>query len=452
VYETTHEVFEGRELAELRDPVVNGRGAAGLSELAGSYRSFSTALDEVGGYVESAMQNGRASHSGAAADATQGALSPLAAFAAAASQQATQAEQSVYDVAEHYSAARNSMPAGMDEPSLWTAATNVVAPVSMANPDSNYFVQRAQYDGRTDAAAQVMTTYQGSANGTVTALQTFRAPEGSAVSLAAPGGSQVAAGGGTVGVPSIGGAGSGEAGSGGAGSGGAGSGAGSAGAGGMGAGSPVGSAGAAAPVGAGVPVGAGSGAQPQAPAATAPAHAGPVETPGQGAGAAGSQTRPGLAPAGGAAGLGALGATGIGAAASQDGRAAGGSGPYWGGAGGRYRGGGAGGRFAAGGADGFGPRGSGGPGSGGGARSGFGPAGGAGPGVTGTTPGAAGARGGMGAVPMGAGAGRGRGGEDSEHQRPGYLIELDENAIVGKLDRVAPPVIGEDPDVGQSGR
>ncbi len=53
---------------------------------------------------------------------------------------------------------------------------------------------------------------------------------------------------------------------------------------------------------------------------------------------------------------------------------------------------------------------------------------------------------------MGAGAGRGQGGEDAEHQRPGYLIELDENAIVGKLDRVAPPVIGEDPDVDQSGR
>jgi hypothetical protein len=53
---------------------------------------------------------------------------------------------------------------------------------------------------------------------------------------------------------------------------------------------------------------------------------------------------------------------------------------------------------------------------------------------------------------MGAGAGRGRGGEDAEHQRPGYLIELDENAIVGKLDRVAPPVIGEDPDIDQPSR
>ena len=120
MYETTHEVFEGRGLAKLRDPVVNGRGPAGLSELAGSYRSFAAALDEVGGYVESA-QYGRASHSGAAADATQGALSPLATFAAAASQQASQAEQSVYDVAEHYATARNSMPARMDEPSLWTA-------------------------------------------------------------------------------------------------------------------------------------------------------------------------------------------------------------------------------------------------------------------------------------------------------------------------------------------
>ncbi|MGH3979300.1 MAG: hypothetical protein ACRDRZ_09910, partial [Pseudonocardiaceae bacterium] len=57
--------------------------------------------------------------------------------------------------------------------------------------------------------------------------------------------------------------------------------------------------------------------------------------------------------------------------------------------------------------------------------------------------------GGRGGVPFaGMGAGRGQGGEDSEHQRK-ILIKADTNAIVGELDAVAPPVIGEDPDVYQ---
>jgi hypothetical protein len=39
------------------------------------------------------------------------------------------------------------------------------------------------------------------------------------------------------------------------------------------------------------------------------------------------------------------------------------------------------------------------------------------------------------------GGGRGQGGEDSEHQRPSYLIEMDDIFTDGR--RVAPVVIGE---------
>jgi hypothetical protein len=49
---------------------------------------------------------------------------------------------------------------------------------------------------------------------------------------------------------------------------------------------------------------------------------------------------------------------------------------------------------------------------------------------------------------MAGGAGRGQGGEDSEHQ-PKFMIEADPDAIVGQIDPVAPPVIGEDPDIYQ---
>ena len=41
------------------------------------------------------------------------------------------------------------------------------------------------------------------------------------------------------------------------------------------------------------------------------------------------------------------------------------------------------------------------------------------------------------------GAGRGNGGEDTEHRRPSYLIEMDD--IFTDARKVAPPVIGEEP-------
>jgi hypothetical protein len=49
-------------------------------------------------------------------------------------------------------------------------------------------------------------------------------------------------------------------------------------------------------------------------------------------------------------------------------------------------------------------------------------------------------------TPMG--AGRGKGGEDSEHRRPSYLIEMDDIFADGR--KVAPPVIGDD-QAGQGG-
>lgn len=45
-----------------------------------------------------------------------------------------------------------------------------------------------------------------------------------------------------------------------------------------------------------------------------------------------------------------------------------------------------------------------------------------------------------------AGGGRGQGGDDAEYRRK-IMLEEDADAIVGKIDAVAPPVIGEDPDV-----
>ncbi|MGH3827825.1 MAG: hypothetical protein ACRDQX_11730, partial [Pseudonocardiaceae bacterium] len=51
-------------------------------------------------------------------------------------------------------------------------------------------------------------------------------------------------------------------------------------------------------------------------------------------------------------------------------------------------------------------------------------------------------------APMG--GGRGPSGEDSEHRRPSYLIELDDVFADGR--KVAPAVIGEDPPEGNTDR
>lgn len=131
----------------------------------------------------------------------------------------------------------------------------------------------------------------------------------------------------------------------------------------------------------------------------------------------------------------------------------------------------------------FGPNGGGGGGGAGGGRGGFGPGGGRGGGFgpVGSGPGGAGAgggpgsgarglgsgfgpggaaaaegaaarggigggapgRGGMGGGGMGAGGRRGEGEEDTEHERPTYLVEPDPHETFGTNEVTAPPVIGE---------
>ncbi|OQO91234.1 hypothetical protein B1813_15040 [Saccharomonospora piscinae] len=100
--------------------------------------------------------------------------------------------------------------------------------------------------------------------------------------------------------------------------------------------------------------------------------------------------------------------------------------------------------FGPGGGAGAGAGGAAGPGAGAGtgAKAMGGPAAAAGPGAA--APGAgSGARGGMGGAPMGGAGGKGgQGGEDSDHQRPTFLVEADPDEVFGTSERTAPPVIG----------
>ena len=40
------------------------------------------------------------------------------------------------------------------------------------------------------------------------------------------------------------------------------------------------------------------------------------------------------------------------------------------------------------------------------------------------------------------GAGKGKGGEDEDHQRPSYLVEGDPESLFGTDEKTVPPVIG----------
>src|SRR6476469_1537985 len=141
----------------------------------------------------------------------------------------------------------------------------------------------------------------------------------------------------------------------------------------------------------------------------------PGGNPGQGGGGGGNPAIPGMLP---------------------------GFGPTGGGGGGGFgpRGSGS---FGPGGSGGTGAPGTGGPGAGRGA--GFGPgAGGAAAAAEGAAGrgGAAGARGGMGGM-HGGGGKRGEGEEDTEHERPSFLVEPDPHDTFGTDEGTAPPVIGE---------
>jgi hypothetical protein len=144
----------------------------------------------------------------------------------------------------------------------------------------------------------------------------------------------------------------------------------------------------------------------------------PGGNPGQGGGGGGNPAIPGMLP---------------------------GFGPTGGGGGGGPRGAGG---FGPRGSGSFGPGGTGGPGAGGpgaGRGSGFGPgAGGAAAAAEGAAGrgGAAGGRGGMGGM-HGGGGKRGEGEEDTEHERPTFLVEPDPHETFGTDEVTAPPVIGE---------
>ena len=116
-YHGTGVNYGGRELDELREPVVYGQGPSGLGDSQQAWQEVAEELRQVGMYVESSMNKNAAAREGAAADAAnvQG-LSPLAAYAQAAQIQAEFAAEATGNQADYYTTTRTGMPEHMDRP------------------------------------------------------------------------------------------------------------------------------------------------------------------------------------------------------------------------------------------------------------------------------------------------------------------------------------------------
>lgn len=368
--------------------VHDGPGPPAVMDESVHWRKIAERLQDLCDRVDKAVRGIPVAQEGAAADAAHAAALPMVPWV----EQARAVAEDMSQRASQQSAAFATVltmpePVPYPEPSLAEFVAAMKLPAGAETPEA---AQRSASTAAAEQARQMMQTYQAQTNSGVDTPQIFAAPPVVAADVGeipagAMGGGSAIGGTGGGGVPSVGGGG-----------------------------------GAAA-------VSVAPQSAPPPPAATphvpvAPAASGPTGSVPGGGYATGDPVRPApVAPAAfGGAPLG--GPVGGGRAAGGGGRAGGG-----GGGGGRAGGG----RF------------------GGGAI----PANATPGGPPGAAPGAAGEQLGRGAasagraggVPMGGmggGAGRGQGAEDEEHQRASYLVEQDEDAIVGKLDPVAPPVLG----------
>jgi hypothetical protein len=193
-YHGTGVNYGGRELHELREPVVYGLGPSGLSQSQQAWQEVSRELRQVGMFVESSMNKNAAAREGAAADAAnvQG-LSPLAAYAQAAQIQADFAAEATGNQADYYTTARNGMPEHMDRPSLWA---DILTPWE-------YFGKKREYDRRVDTATDMMNSYQANSNSNISTMPEFTKPQNANIGMAVPIGTQVNPGSTSTAAPTL---------------------------------------------------------------------------------------------------------------------------------------------------------------------------------------------------------------------------------------------------------
>ncbi|ASO22992.1 hypothetical protein AHOG_26970 [Actinoalloteichus hoggarensis] len=470
ILSTTSASFEGRTARDLKSAVSGAGHGGSFHDSYAQWSNVAITFGDIGDYIDSALSKAAGAHSGAASDASQGAVAPLAEYARQGQAQA----EAIRDVMSlqnlEYTTARLDTPDGQESPPPKEGFEWVLPSQWTGHGD-----RMDAYEAENQAARDAMYAYQNETNARLSSVPLFEEPpevmysaKGSTPTDVSPDGGSVITTPPTGGGPGSGGWGGlpGGSGDGGPPSPGGGSGLTPPGGGisppGGGGGhgvTPPGGHGVTPPGGAApgispdhhtpspTPVGPGPGAQ------VPPGHVGPTP-PGGGYGQPGpGGFLPGGPPSPGGPG-GQAGGPGGGRLPGGVGGPGGARVP--GGIGGGFGGGPGGGRlpggFGPGGAGGFGPGGPGaggfgpgGPGAGGmtgaggpGARlpGGFGPAGG------GFGPGGGGAAGG-GMAGGGAGGRGGPGEEDKEHKRADYLLETED--VFGDGIKVAPAVFGENP-------
>lgn len=419
--------YLSRDHPTLKAYVTDQMDPAVADEAGAAWTEYGNFLAESAGELQSAASASEAEWQGEAAAAMRTKMGNVAQWSGETGQAAQAAGNGLGQQALAGDRARNSMPEPV-EYNPWAMLAEAALspnPLDLVTIGPEIIARRNEANEAHQQAAQVVTTLDGEYRSADAAMPMFAPPPELNGGPPAPGPAPGPGGGGRGGgtdVPPIG-------------SGGAGGGGGAA-----VAPAAVTPAAFTPPAGAGGVTGGGGGAGGGIGTSGQSAPTGPgftgVPSPGGIRGGAGGRTRGqadgvGGVPVGGRAGAG------------------GGAGFRGGTGGGRFGSGAAGGSAGGAGRAGFGPSnpGGGAAGAGGGPRSGLGS--GLGPTGTGGAAGAGGrgGAGGYGAPMMGGGGGRGQG--DSERTRPSWLIEQDETAIIGKIDAVAPPVIGEDPDVYQ---
>ncbi|MGH3940352.1 MAG: PPE domain-containing protein [Pseudonocardiaceae bacterium] len=408
---TTCENYGIYQHETIKYQMENGAGPDSQGDVMSGWNQLSGRLTDIRRYIESAISGVQATQQGAAADAAVKAMVPMGSWVDEAQRLANDTRDRIGAQIDAFNKARGSIPEVPPEPrgGGWKEIPGID---SFTTSDQE--VDEAFNAEQERQARAVMEAYQNGTNERVVNVPHFAPPPTGEPDLSVPIGRRSEVGG----FP-------GDA------------------SGGSGGGSLPGAQTSLAGVGAD-----GTAQLPAAP--TGPQGGSGFVDPERGGGrpvAPATPTAPGVVP-GGAAPVrpAAGGPRGPGSGRVGAGR----SGPGGGGAG--MRGGP--------GAGGFRPQG-GGPGGGFGLdRGGFGPTGSpesAAARAAGAGSGAAGAGAGRGAanaggVPFG-GMGGGRGDEDSERQRPSYLIEPDSNRLIGELPWTAPAVIGEEPpDYDESDR
>ncbi|SHE72812.1 hypothetical protein [Streptoalloteichus hindustanus] len=159
-------------------------GETSFGDKVQDWKDVAAEFEAIGQYIDASLKQARVVQDGAAADAQQQAMQPLAQYAEACKGYADMTANAVQEQGGHRVTAMTSLPEKMDKPSLkWYEAVTLPGLV-------NHELEKAQYDERTEQARKVMETYENSTNANLSSMPTFEPPPPMAFAVDVPSGGQ----------------------------------------------------------------------------------------------------------------------------------------------------------------------------------------------------------------------------------------------------------------------